>query len=176
MGEWKAFKKTAGTGQKELEHEAGTGWKALLWEGVAIDVGGACEDRASYTSLLGITLIDLNNAANVSGTLTNICLWINTTGGADWHVGVFHLVSGITYKCRSAANLGALSVGENNKVVSLTIQTGDFIGVYSASGEYIESDNSGAGHRHKSGNQCVVDSEESYDIITGKTLSLYGTG
>jgi len=31
MGEWKALKKTAGTGWKELDRESGTGWKALEW-------------------------------------------------------------------------------------------------------------------------------------------------
>ena len=44
MGQWKAFKKTSGTGWKELEREAGTGWKALLYE-------TAYEDFTTYTEV-----------------------------------------------------------------------------------------------------------------------------
>ena len=44
MGQWKAFKKSSGTGWKELEHEAGSGWKALEWE-------SAYEDFTTFTEV-----------------------------------------------------------------------------------------------------------------------------
>lgn len=59
-----------------------------------------------------------------------MCIWGHHVTGAEWYVGVFYLVSGVTYKCRSAANIGVLSVGQTNKAVSLTIQSDDFIGSF----------------------------------------------
>lgn len=176
MGEWKALKREAGTGWKELERESGTGWKALEWEGVPIDVGGACINRASDTGILS-TYIDKNNSANAAGTLTNVCVYMSQVVSTNVYVGIFYVISGNTLKCRSAANLGHLSVGANNKVVSLAIQIGDWIGVYGGtnSNRIERTADAGGGYWYHSGNCCVVDNETTYSFTSPRTLSLYGT-
>lgn len=176
MGELKALKIDAGTGWKEIHRETGTGWKALTWEGVPIDVGGACEDRLSYSNM-SMTRIDLNNAANASGILTNVCCWMKAVGAYDLYFGIFYQISGNTYKCRSAVNAGRLDVGENNEVVSLAIEAGDIIGAYGGSNDNrIETGSAGAGHLWHAGNCCVVNNETTYSLSADRTMSLYGTG
>jgi hypothetical protein len=178
VGSWKSLKIDSGTGWKGIYRDAGSGWKALTWEGVAVDVGGACIDRASNTQVIR-TRIDKNNPANTSGTLTNICLYVSTTAGTDWYVGIFYVVTENTLKCRSAANLGALSVGENNKNVSLSVVSGDYIGMFSDhTSERIEGVVSGSGlwYGDVSANHCVVDDQTAYTSLGGWTLSCYGTG
>lgn len=176
MGEWKAFKKSSGTGWKELEHEAGSGWKALEWESAAIDVGCSCIERPTVADGLH-TFISEGNPANTSGTITNICVYM-AGAAADMSVGIFYIVSGNTLKCRSAATLTNLSVGENNKAVSLTVVAGDYIGFcpINASND-VALTIGGTGVWYKSNtNCCVVDNETTYTFYSSRSASVYGTG
>jgi hypothetical protein len=176
MGEWKSLKTADGTGWKSIDRVAGTGWKSLDWDSVPIDVGGACIDRPSYRIMSAYTWIDKNNPANANGTITNVCVYANAVTANDWYAGIFYLVSGTTYKCRSAANIGVQSGGSNNNAVSLAIQAGDLIGVYASSSDRLEQTLSGNEQMYKPGNTCVADNEGEYSALADRELSLYGTG
>lgn len=176
MGEWKALKIGSGTGWKSIDRVAGTGWKALEWDSVPIDVGAACIDRIA-SQAGNYTHLTKENVANASGTITNVCIWMYSVHASDVFVGCFYLVSGSTYKCRSAANVGNLDVGENNKVVSLAVVAGDLIGIGSTNDiNRVERDNGGDGRFSILGQHCIVDDETTYTSVADRTLSLYGTG
>ena len=173
MGEWKNLAIQSGTGWKELTIEAGTGWKELYWESIVnIDVGPACVagttgGSTNYTYLL------LENPANADGSLTTVCLYVTVVD--TFYVGVFYNTTGNNYKCRSAANLGALNIGENNKAVDLSIVTGDLIGFFSSSGKAAyNSASNGLIFCPVSGNKCVVDNVCEYSSPVDYNRSIHG--
>ena len=171
MGQWKRLK-TSGSGWIEAEREASSGWKALL-EGAQIDVGSACVGGA-YASILTYTYLDRLNVANDSGYITNVCLYAYAAGNVK--VGIFYLVSGTTYKCRSASPALALSTGTNNKAVELAVHTGDLIGFYAATGGgRLKLNAVSNGHWRVAQDVCVVDAEATF-ISGNYKVSLYGTG
>lgn len=176
MGEWKALANATGTGWKEIYREPGTGgWKSLQIAG-SIDVGDSCINRAdAYYG--NWTRILKGNPANASGTLTSICIYMNAVQG-DTKVGIFYVVSGSTLKCRSAANLGVLSIGENNKAGNLAIETNDYIGFYtnSTDNNKIDGGGGGAGIWAFGGDTCIVDNQTEYTFYSDYAISMYGTG
>ena len=178
MGEWKALKREAGSGWRELEREAGTGWKALEWESVAIDVGADCINRTNSFSG-NYTVLSIDNPANAAGIITNVCIWLANHSGEDSsYVGTFYLISGTTYKCRDAENVGILYAGENNKTVSLNVEIGDLIGIFCGNMfDLLEKDTAGfSGVYYNMLNKCIVDNETSYTLTPDYAISLYGSG
>lgn len=141
-----------------------------------IDVGSGAIDRVATTGG-GTTLIDKNNAANVAGILDSIQLWfaVNATGVK---IGVFYLVSGTTYHCRSAASIGSVTAGSVQTFtgLNLAIQAGDFLGIYYVSGNLEVASSGGSGLLYKAGDYVTVDSEQSYTVAAGYLISIYGTG
>ena len=142
----------------------------------AIDVGPEAIDRAS-SSTAGYTDIQLTNPANLTGSITSVEIWASTnlTG---CKVGIFYLVSGTTYKCRSAATIGNVTAGSKQTFsgLSLAVVTGDFIGIYWVSG-YMEADTSGYdGFLWRDGDHCVVNDSASYTLLSGDALSIKGLG
>jgi hypothetical protein len=172
MGSWKALKTTAGSGWKEIDRAAGTGWKELSWDAVNIDVGAACIMRATGSGG-NATFIGTENPANANGTITDLCVWCRSAS-TGCKIGSFYIISGNTLKCRDADVVGALGSGKNEKTVSLNIQSGDFIGIYIASGQ-IEVTLSGSNFYTISGDKCIIDNESSYNILS-RTQSVYGEG
>lgn len=175
MGEWEALKMDSGTGWKELHREAGTGWKALLWDSVAIDVGDPCINRSSsrtgsYTRILK------GNPANATGTLTNICLFVQNDSASNVFVGTFHNDSGTLFTCKSVVEVGALVDGVNNKAVSLAIAEGDYIGVYGGSTDWEADTSGGDGYWYNNGNEVVLDEQNDFTLASGYLISVYGTG
>ena len=172
MGQWKRLK-TSGSGWIEAEREASSGWKALL-EGAQIDAGAPCI-FGSYVSIVGYTRLDRFNVANDSGYITNVCLYAYTAGNVK--VGLFYLVSGTTYKCRSVSSLLALSVGENNKAVELPVHTDDLIGMYAptSGGSKIRLNQVASMSWTIIQDVCVVGAEAEFNNSNYKN-SMYGTG
>ena len=172
MGYWRKLK-TSGMGFIELEREAGSGWKAL--KGESIDVGASCINRSTQMAADGRTALYRTNYANETGYITNVCLYANTAGNVK--VGIFYLVSGTTYKCRSASASLALSVGTNNKVVNLFVHKDDLIGLYEypTGGAKVDHDSGASMGWVVTEDVCVVDAEaefSNYDYYG----SVYGTG
>jgi hypothetical protein len=149
---------------------------------MAIDIGPGATNRASNQSLAGKTVIDLNNAAGASGTLDTLEIWAYTNI-SNCRIGVFYLVSGTTYKCRSSTpNLGTVTAGAKrtftapDDFTALSVETGDFIGVYGTAGA-VEKDVSGyAGVRSVTGEYIDPDDQASYSLLSGDAASLFGSG
>ena len=172
MGSWRSLQMAVGSGWKELEIEDGAGgWKELYFD--EIDMGGACVNCTGTTGAL-YTYIDLNNPANGSGTLTNACIWVNTST-TGLKIGSFYLVSGTTYKCRDVYSIGSLSPGQNPAVsISLDVVTGDLMGLYASAGQ-IDRAYTGGGFMYVLGDKVVVDNETSYTASTLKEIACYGS-
>jgi hypothetical protein len=116
----------------------------------------------------------MSNPANGSGTLTSIEIFAETNMSGV-KVGTFYLVSGSTYHCRDSESIGNVTAGSKQTFsVSLTIETGDFIGLY-FSGGTIEADISSGQNQYKVGDYADIDDEEAFSA-NNYLLSLYGTG
>jgi len=147
---------------------------------MAIDVGGDLGVRAggSYTNE---TTIVLDNPANASGTIDTINFQVREDV-TNIRFGIFYLVSGTDYKCRSSTpDQGAFLAGVRQITgLSLAIVTGDFIGTYttySSGVNPIERDGTGfAGTMYSSGEHIDVDDQATYGLNAGDILSLNGTG
>lgn len=144
----------------------------------AITVGNEAIDRAGNVNAPKM-LIDLTVPASGTGVITQVEIMASTTQMDNVYVGIFYLVSGTTYHCRSAtANLGSIAVSTKGTfVVNLPVQIGDFIGLsYSAGRLEWEA---GAGQLMQADffeNRCVVGGEKSSYTLVGATLSIKGTG
>jgi len=142
-----------------------------------IDIGAEAKDRAT-TSGPGVTRLNKANPANASGAITSVEIWANSnmTGCV---VGIFYTTNGNTLKCRSVATIGNVTAGSKQTFggLSLSVQTGDYIGMYYLTGS-IEYDYEGyPGYWYSNNvNHCIVDDETTYGLADGDAISLYGTG
>lgn len=173
MGEWKSLKIDDGTGWKEIYREAGSGWKELTWESAAIDVGSACSNRA-LTVGSGYTRMVILNPANLTGTLTNVCIFVNSAI-SGLKIGIFEHVSSNDYKCTAVHTEGNAGTGEQNIAVSMAINAGDLIGCYFTGGAY-DRDSGGNGYKWAAGDKIILNATNTFSIASNNTISLYGTG
>lgn len=131
MGEWKALKKASGTGLKELEREAGTGWRALEWQ-TNIDVGSPAISRA-YTLLTGYTSVTKVNPVNANGKIDKVDLYVGSAG--SFIVAIYEDKGSNQLKVKDNHDCGNLGVGlHSNIAVDLDVIAGEYIGVYSSGG------------------------------------------
>lgn len=140
-----------------------------------IDIGTPAIDRPQYVSQ-GNTLIVVANPANASGTITDIDVYIHgdVTG---LKFGIFELISGTTFKCRSAVSIGDAAAGLREYTgLTLTVVAGDYIGAYWSFGNIDRHDAGGDGYWYEGSDNCVVDDETEYTLSSGRILSLYGEG
>lgn len=139
----------------------------------AIDIG----TPAIYQGAGGaatFTNINLGNPANLKGKITSVEVWA-LTDLTGFRVGIFYLVSGVTYKCRSSATIGNVTSGSKQTFpVSLVVEIGDFIGAYWASGA-IERGDSGGSRAYVAGEYLDPDDQAAY-TVDARLLSLYGAG
>ena len=144
---------------------------------MAIDVGSAAIDRNGVANGTVLTLIELGNPANASGIIDTVEIWMQTgTTGAK--IGSFYNTGGNNYKCRDSVSIGAISAGSKQTFtsLSLSIQSGDFLGVKFNGGEPELSGEGGSGVAYVSGDYCDVDDEVTYGVFADNALSLYGSG
>lgn len=140
-----------------------------------IDVGSGASDRAT-SSTGGYTKLDLTNPANLSGLITSVDVWF-VSNGVGVRVGIFFLVSGTTYQCRSSATIGSVSSGSKKTfTVNLPVQKGDFIGLYSTSGNLERDDTGGSGEMRIAGEYIDPGDQAIYALLASRALSLYGQG
>jgi len=139
-----------------------------------VDIGLEAEDRA-YDWGTDRTTINMDNPATVNGTITSID--VRASPGNDitgLRVGTFYLTGTNKLKCRASEAIPGTITGEQNKLVSVTVVIGDYIGMYWAAGR-VERDNSGfAGIWDKSGEYIDPDDEMTYGVQTANGISLGG--
>lgn len=147
---------------------------------MSFTVGPTVSDRASSLGSAGYTDIDLNNPSTGAGTMTVTNMWFDAAGsnGAGVKVGLFYLTttSTMSYKCRSAASIGAVTKGSAQAAaVSLTVAVGDYIGWYCTAGSMERDTSGGAGVLWASGDKCVVGTEATYTLLADDISSINGT-
>ncbi len=140
---------------------------------MAIDIGSSAIDRPNSQGA-NSTKIDCNNPANANGVIDTIQI----RPAAQMYnvsIGIFYLVSGKTYACRSAVSLGTVPAGlQTYTGLSLDVHTGDVIGAYWTGGS-LECTNSGSGVAATGVNICSPGVSSSVNSTT-YILSIYGTG
>jgi hypothetical protein len=144
--------------------------------GAALNVGPGADNRPHY-KIPGNTLITLNNPADKSGTVRSVQIYaaLDLVG---CKVGVFYLVSGTTYKCRSAATIGSVTAGSTQTFsVTMAITAGDLIGIYFSDGGIDSYITFYSGVMKASGDHCTVNDSTVYAADgSGDIISLHGTG
>lgn len=144
-----------------------------------IDIGAGASNRAGTVSGGGYTDIDLNNAANGTGTLTSVEIWA-ATDLANCVVGTFYTSDYVTFTCRDSATIGAVTAGSKQTFdvsgTPITVQTGDYLGIYYTSGK-LERDSSGYDGLYWYYGEAI-DATDSADFtfLAGDALSIYATG
>lgn len=139
-----------------------------------VDIGAEATDRAS-ARVPEYTYVNKDHPATIAGTVTSIDIWAfaNIEG---LRVGTFYTTNGNTLKCRaSQAIAGVITAGDKvNKLVTLSVEIGDYIGCYFTSGQ-IERDVTGfAGLWFYDGEQIDPNDEAGYSVYAGDAVSLGG--
>lgn len=145
-----------------------------------IDVGAGATDRA--TSYVGTqTIVDNNNAANDTGVLDTVEIYLNDNGAgtADHYVGTFS-GSGTSRTNRDYANVGAISSGAGKKTftgLSIDVVTNDTMG-WSCNDATCKIDKDSTGGLNcywLLGNQFGTGTQ-TYSVLADDILSIYATG
>ena len=144
------------------------------------DIGPPVGNRASATTT-ATTYLALDNPANNNGVVTHVEI-MAVTALTGLKVGVFYLVSGTTYHCRSAITLGDVAtVGAKvtfELATPLTVVAGDVIGFYVSAGtmEYgVVADSGWTGTTLLAGDHVILDDESVYAAITAESaISIFG--
>ena len=140
----------------------------------SIDVGsGAINRPTSLTS--AYTLLDYNNPANATGTIDTIEIW-PASNLALTEIGTLYGTAP-NFADRDYEYIGSVTSGSKQTFspVDIDIETGDYLGIYYASGN-IESNSSGYnGVYYDLGSQFGTGQTE-YMLLAGDAISIYGTG
>lgn len=142
----------------------------------AINIGSVPVDWDAGTGEV-TTLINKNNPANASGTITSVEVWAysNIVGAS---VGIFYYVGGVAnFTSRDSEYIGNVDTGAKRTFsVNLTVQKDDYIGIYNGTQGQIMGFGTGyAGKWYKGGNHIdCIDTE--FTFLSGDIISLYGTG
>ena len=163
-------------GPSFLMPEVGSGFQPPARELVltAISVGPAAENRAAAAPA-NFTHLDLGNAADGSGTIDTVTVYA-ATNMTNAKIGIFYLVSGTTYKCRSSYTAGSLAAGLNTLTgLSLAINSGDFIGMYWGASGTLDRTDTGGTSANVAGDYADVDDQASYSTGT-RIYSIHGAG
>jgi hypothetical protein len=143
----------------------------------------AYEYGASYAAKLNITYttsgtlrtyLDLNNAANASGTINQVQIYANTAlSGVK--VGTF-TGSGVSWAVHDSETIGDVSAGSVQTFdVELTTTAADVLGIYFAGS--LEADSTGSlGVLYYAGDGTVAGAKTYTSYDASAQISLYGTG
>ena len=141
-----------------------------------ISIGPASINRATVRSG-GTTDINYTNPANLSGTIKLIQIY-SAEAIEGLKAGIFYLISGATFRCRSAVLLGSVPASTNKTFTTeLPVQKGDYLGYYFSGTGRIELDNLvGVGLYQIAGDYVTKDSQGNYSFVDKFTTSCYGAG
>jgi len=139
----------------------------------AIDIGNA--PFAGQGDDGGSTYIVLGNPANASGFINTVKIQVNQST-TTLKIGIFYLVSGTTYKCRSAVNIGAVTGSGTHTItgLNLAVQTGDFIGAYWSNGSITITESGVSGCRYAIADAVAVDDSRTYSLLATRDHAIYG--
>ena len=148
-----------------------------------ITIGNAATDRAASIQLY-YTRIDYINAASGTGNLDTIEIYMALAATNDVYIATFEEVSSNHFTARDVVNVGTLAIGyhelttdKSSDPISLSVETGDYIGIFSLSGS-VELDVSGGGFYYflaKDSNQTSCTNTE-FIFTDNRQMSLYASG
>ena len=148
-----------------------------LFPSTDIDVGAGAVYSVSNWTTYDYTLIDLNNAANDTGSIDTFEFYYiysctTVTAGTFQRNGV-----SIKFTSRDSEYIGAVTGGSKQSFDGLDcdITLGDWMGIHSTDGK-IERFTSGYGGTYYKLNSQFGTGEQSYAVSAGDALSIYGTG
>jgi hypothetical protein len=139
-----------------------------------IDIGADATNRNDNNGG-DYTIIDGNNPANDSGSITTFELWF-FTDGTGVEIGTF-FGSPTTFTSRDYEIVGAVTAGSKQTFSGLdcSVETGDLVGFYLTTGAIEASTSGGTTCYFKSRDQ-FGEGAQTYNISTKKAHSAYGIG
>lgn len=141
---------------------------------IAIDIGSPAIDRAtSFTP--NTTLIDKNNPANDTGTITSVKIYSAATL-SNVEVATFFWISGSNYSTRDYETVTGVTAGQTTHTVNIDVQSGDFIGIYYSSGTGVDYGTSGGVAIYYSNGDHIPCTNHGFTNISSYVMSVYGTG
>lgn len=142
-----------------------------------IDIGADAISRATYCSGAS-THVNKENPANARGTLISVEIWARQIL-YNCIVGTFYTTNGNTLKCRDSVAIGDIAAGSKQTIPldpGLSVEAGDYIGIYFTTGR-LERDTTGyAGRWYVSYESIDPGDEADYSFLAGDAISLYGEG
>lgn len=140
----------------------------------AITIGTTPVNRG--TSFGVVTLIELSNPAGDSGTINTVEIWASSNL-SNCEVATFFNVSGNNYSTRDSAALGAVTAGSKQTFsgLSITCQTGDYIGIYYTAGSIERDTSGGSGVMWAAGDQIPC-TNKAFSASASNIISLYASG
>ncbi len=145
---------------------------------MAIDIGAAATDRASFLQTSIYTVVGVENPANATGTMESVEVWYDTASTNDVWVGTFSAVGNVL-TVRDSESIGNVASGSKQTVSGLDIDVtaGDYLGTFSKiSIAQIERDNSGSGYWFYLGEVIDATDSQTFTLGADRTISLFGTG
>ena len=152
--------------------------EGFVVEPQSIDIGTVPFDGASL-SYATYTLIQLENSANATGTIDTAQIWMSVSA-TGFIVGTAYLDEGTTYLVRDSEAIGNVTAGAPDPDVftglTIDVTLNDYWACYAATGTYMGEFSGYAGLRYVSGDKLTDKLSSSYSLLTGDTVSVYGTG
>ncbi len=141
-----------------------------------IDIGSPAISRSSHLGFR--TVINKNNPAQVSGTITSVEIYSFDTI-EDCKVAIFYTGGGNVFSTRNYVEIGTVPYGTKQTfAVNLNVQVGDYIGMYysysGAAGVMLDP-TGGVGLWWKSSDYIPCAGEE-FSFYEDRIISLYGIG
>ena len=139
----------------------------------AIDIGNLAIIRPSGSG--NPTNVNKGNPANASGKITSIEIYAYSTI-EDVKVATFYEGEANVFSTRDYETIGTVLGGAKRTfTVDLDVQEGDYIGMTISSG-YVYQSASGMDGLWYSGSQNIPCTSETFYFLSGRGISLYGTG
>jgi len=151
----------------------------MLVLAVDIDIGAPAIERPGAYSSNVYTVVNMDNPANASGTITNIEIYV-VPGSTleDVEVATFYVVSGNNLSTRDTELIGTIVGGsKQNRMVDLTVEVGDYLGfVASNSTRIYNSSSGGAGTWYSPKDvDWIPCTNQEFGVDVGWEVSLYGS-
>ena len=149
-----------------------------------ITVGDEAIDRLSnFSPAANYTAISGKTAATGTGIITSVELWANQNMTA-LRIGIFYLISGTTYKCRSSAAVGdvtacskvTITQDTGSSPLSLAIVTGDFIGWLHEGGSFEATAGQPSGSVYYLSSEAIDPGDQAEYTAHTSLVSLKGIG
>jgi hypothetical protein len=107
--------------------------KSALAVETNIDIGSPAIDRVSSYGAVA-TFISMDNPANLNGTITSVELYAYTTM-TNVEIATFYIIGSNILSTRDNEYIGTVNAGSKQTFnVNISVQEGDFLGFYMASG------------------------------------------